>query len=356
MNKIKILMIAVAITLFSCEKDDFVEQIDLKAASFDKILNINDSCVSVNKIIQTNDLGYLLIGGVSSPTSSPSAYVEDYLVKLDKYGSIQWKTKYTDHFSDDGFIDGFETSDQNFLIYSRRGLEPGSLPSLVEVSKSGIINHITEMDIDFYAKSIFNLNSGQVLLFGLYFGNTAIQVVNTSGAIISVTEFDSPAKPTDMIKLGSGNFVYIGGLYTGDGNNLNQITPSGNVVWGKSYKGYKLAPTSDNGFMAHTEISKYESKLIKFNTNGEEQWTVNYDNIHPNSYYDNVYFAAEINSGNILYTYGSYYQFSYYFNIKILDSEGNQLKEETLDVAYDTEYAIERTRDNGLIMTMLGKN
>jgi hypothetical protein len=31
-----------------------------------------------------------------------------------------------------------------------------------------------------------------------------------------------------------------------------------------------------------------------------------------------------------------------YFNIKILDSEGNQLKEETMDVEYDIEYAIEK--------------
>lgn len=194
-----------------------------------------------NSVIQTADLGYLLVGYTSSNSSGVDA--DGWVIKTDSYGNEQWNRTYGGTLAD-FFYCVVETTD-GYAILGTINADPhghGQYNSLVKIDK--------------YGETQWQKDYGGV---GFY-----------------------------LVATGDGGFAITGiaGAYGGGCDVLLVRTDSyGNKQWDRTYGfddwdyGFCLVQTGDRGFAITGYTGPFDYKggsydvlLVKTDSDGNEQW------------------------------------------------------------------------------------
>ena len=269
-------------------------------------------------IEQTEDGGYIITGW----TSAFGGIEDAYLLKLNKFGDMEWSNHWGGQTLDNGqFVQ--QTMDKGFIVigqtYSFGG--GGSDLWLIRTDSSG--------------KTIWDKT----------FGNFE----NDIGYCVRETD--------------DGGFITIGGLAFSAGAITNvwiqKINSSGNLIWSKTYArnqyniGYSIAQTSDGNFIAAAfttdPISHNDFWLMKLNSNGDTLWTKTF----PESLTDVPFDIEETNDkGFILagYTQSFGTGSTDFFLIKV-DSLGNEMWNRTYGGALEEEaHSVKQAIDGGYVI------
>ncbi len=231
----------------------------------------NDQAFS---IIQTNDGGYFISGIIDVTASEGNGNDRaakrkhaggDYWgLKLDSNGNKIWRRFFGGSFTDTAF-DAIETVDNGFIIIGTSDSED------VDISNN-------KGSYDYWAVKV-NVNGDMV--WEKSYGGSQIDEARS------------------IVKTFDGNYLIVGNSRSNDGDISNpkgaadvwliKISPTGNLIWEKSYGGSSfdsaehITPTQDGGFII-TGNSRSEDQdlitnegqndiwVIKINNSGELQW------------------------------------------------------------------------------------
>lgn len=249
-------------------------------------------------IIQTQDLGYIIIGVLDVTASNGAGNVNrnnnkhaggDYwALKLDASGDLQWSRYFGGNFSDTPF-GVVETQDNAYIIAGSSDSEDTDISSNIGT-------------YDFWLVKISNTGD---LIWEKSFGGTEI---DEARAITTSAD---------------GNFIIAGDTRSNDGNIANnngaadlwliKIDTNGNLLWEKTYGGTSfdvaraIHKTQDNGFLlagssrsndgdVTENKGQNDAWIIKVDTDGHLQW----QNTFGGSNIDFAYSIAELNDGSII--------------------------------------------------------
>lgn len=226
------------------------------------------------KIIQTNDSGYALIGfnrSADNDVTENAGFQDVWLLKLDALGNIVWQKSFGFSGTDQGFS-VLQTSDSGYLI-----------SGILDVTASGGQGNkrLKHAGGDYWA---LKLDQNGNLLWRNYFGgtntDTCYDAIETNDGYVLIGSSDS----NDVdINNNKGSYDYW----------MVKIDLMGQLVWEKSLGGneietaYQILNTSDGNFIlvGETRSSDQDVSLqnggadawiIKLNPNGGILWERSY--------------------------------------------------------------------------------
>jgi hypothetical protein len=281
---------------------------------------------NIGNISKTNDGGYIIIGTTGSNDipgfhSGNVGTIDIFVVKLDSFGTIEWKKCYGGSLSDQGF-DIIQTSDGGYMFsgttYSFNGDLDGFFTTgysscwIVKINSLGTIDWQKRIggNGEERAKSIKQLSDGGYVFtgyttstndtFSTNHGNYDILVVRTdnTGNLVWQKCFGGTNNETsENIQLtNDGGFIIAGTSNSNDGNLtfnnggndfwILKLDTIGNLEWQKSIgtSGQDTATyiqqTSDNNFVVSGIINKFQNEttnigdayIVKLDVNGNEIW------------------------------------------------------------------------------------
>ncbi len=218
-------------------------------------------------MIITNDGGFFITGildvsasggaGNTKNASSKHAGGDYWALKLDSQGTIEWSKYYGGSFTDSPF-DAIQTNDGEYIIV-------GSSDS----DDVDITNNIG--DYDFW---VIKISNSGAIIWEKNFGGTQID------------------EARGIVDSGDGNFLIIGDTRSSDiqiSNNkgaadlwLIKITPSGNLIWEKTFggssfdAGRSISKTNNNNFIISGSSRSTDGNLS--NNNGRnDAWILKVD-------------------------------------------------------------------------------
>ncbi|MCU0643546.1 MAG: choice-of-anchor D domain-containing protein, partial [bacterium] len=253
-------------------------------------------------IRETADGGYIIAGGT---TLIDADYSDASLIKIDKYGQMEWSQTYGDEDWSEGFAEVLITPDGGYLaVGSHSYTEQLGEPDIYLVKTDAAGNLIWEKS---YGKSAFKADNASEIIQAtdggyIIAGSTITNVSNDaylikiddSGNIIwekiyggTGGENAASIKPT-----GDGSYIFVGSTstnYTGALGDFDfylvKIDATGNIIWEKHYGGTdwdqagNVLITNDSGYLisgwtASPEFGAVARDvfLVKFDAAGNKQW------------------------------------------------------------------------------------
>jgi len=289
-----------------------------------------------SSVQQTSDGGYIITGGINSYETVRhdhidggyyygNRWVDVYLIKTDSDGNTVWEKTFGGYGEDTG-NSVQQTSDGGYIIAGNKAFYYGA------------------GWVDVY---LIKTDSEGNTLWGKTFGGSAADF----GSSVQQTSDGGYIIAGDTDPNGSGEYdVY-----------LIKTDSDGNSVWEKTFGGsdydggYCVQQTSDGGYIiAGTTESRgaggYDVYLIKTDSDGNTLWEKTFggkDN-------DIGSFVQQIPNGGYIITGGtnSYGAGGYDVYLIKTDSDGKTVWEKTFGGNdYDTGYSVQRTTDDGYIIT-----
>ena len=231
----------------------------------------------LEKTIQTNDGGYLILGSTSYNEDGASISYELWLLKIDTRGNLDWNKTFGG-LGDGGAEDILSTSDKGYLILG--------------------VKTTSEENIDLW---LIKIDASGNLDWNKTFGGENYEY------------------PTQVLETNDGGYLILGNTHSENNSNIWLIKTdrSGNLDWNKTFGGSsseeqkQVLETSDGGYLilGHTDsygAGETDIWLLKTNSNGELDWnkTVGGEN------YEYPTQVLETNDGEYLilgytYSYGA---------------------------------------------------
>lgn len=249
-------------------------------------------------IIQTADSGYFISGildvtasggdGNDRSTKRKHAGGDYWGLKLDSNGDKIWRRYFGGTFTDTAF-DAIETNDNGFIIIGSSDSED------VDISNN-------KGTYDYW---VVKVNSNGDMVWEESYGGTQID------------------EAKGIVKTSDGNYLIVGNSRSNDGDISNskgaadvwliKISPSGDLIWEKSYGGSSfdsaehITPTQDGGYII-TGNSRSEDKDLKNNEGQNDIWILKINNSGNlewqksigGSNIDLAYSAIELNDESII--------------------------------------------------------
>lgn len=370
MTKIKtfLFIIGVLLLICSCNDDDVnsteetiaetseettEETTTLSTEEFQYFHTTPDSLFQINRIAQLNDNSYVLAGGVN--IIGGAEFTQNAIIKLDKYGVREWTNIMPNSITPKG-LEGFFIQGNNFVGYRSSRYSEGDEPSLINFDQSG--NPIYEIPIknSVVGHDIVKVEGGY--LVSSDHNDFELQKVTENGEVDwTVTVGDRGGK--SISKLFDGNYITIGGsTFTAQGNFLHKVTPTGELLWSKQYKGMKIHALPDNGFVAFTGPIE-GLKLIRFDEDGNVLWEKSIPNASnyssSNGQGVNIF---NYNMDYIVYTILTVDEsFKYGLEISVIDLNGVLVNKKTIS-NFERFHDITtlKTNDDGIIIVRTGQD
>lgn len=250
------------------------------------------------KITQTNDNGFVLVGG-------------PFVIKLSNNGDVLWD-KRIDTYLDLSYTflstigqlkSVVEDVDGNIYVVGGRGSENPNVKEqgvLTKINSSG--NILWEKTYEPSRRNYFNdiiiENTGKLLILGSTETNDATSTqeeqidfwvlnVDHEGNIIWENTYGDSGYdfPSQIILKQEGNYVFAGyswGAYDIGSGRIFEIDTEGNEVWKNTNElssTFSIAETQDNGLITtgHVDFGSYGALgIFKFNSSGNLEWKQNF--------------------------------------------------------------------------------
>lgn len=210
---------------------------------------------SASDAVETDDGGYLIIGGTSSYGAGNN---DAYLAKYDKDGNQVWTKTYGGQY-DDGASMIIKSSDGNYII-----------GGTTEITSGGEGKDAWIIKIDGSGNKIWDKN------YGGEGGQGCSQIINTS----------------------DNGFIFVGSTQIGEQTNYDiyvvKLETSGTVQWSKKIdagnweQGASIAQLSDDSYiiggLAVTESTAQDAYLLKLSSDGTKQWDKRFGGEHNDSF------------------------------------------------------------------------
>ena len=340
-------------------------------------------------IRQTSDGGYIVVGSAQSYDWEMSASSYVLMIKIDAAGEVQWNKL----FPGLGLAMGYsfvETNDSGFIITGITADSETYSSSLLLLKTDGNGNQLWQKTItvgdNCFGYSLQNTSDGGYIITGASydysFYNLCILLVKTdaNGNLQWNQTFDAGEYDVGLSvqQTNDGGFILAGHTlsYSSDDISSKSIliktSSNGTQEWNKTigignetYL-YSLALTADNKYIATGYTATYDdfnspfsTLLIKIDDDGNEEWN---KTIGP-FYSGGASIQRTADNGFIItgvqynvdfmaldVDYSSY-NLADVFLVKV-DEAGNEQWNETYDVdMYDIALFVQQTKDNGYIIT-----
>ncbi|MBZ0203815.1 MAG: T9SS type A sorting domain-containing protein [Ignavibacteria bacterium] len=336
-----------------------------QSITWQKVLNNNYG--SGQKIQQTNDLGYIVVGNERVNNQN-----KIYLVKLDYLGNVTWtkiigigenQGNWVEQTTDGGYIIGGAT-DSNFFSMRAYLLKTDSFGD-VQWQK---LYQNSDLDQCYCVKQ--TAEGGYILACRTTpgpAGDNAIMFIKTDAYGNSQWQkiYSSPGNQVFASELAILNYGYITVGRFIDGDNIDvyaiKLKPDGDSLWAKKYggsnidDGHSIDKIGLTGFMiagysmSFNVSNKSESYLCRIDTNGNQIWQRTYSNIGVENsntvrFLDGKGFVL----GGISDSLGN---LVYKAKIRMFDLNGNPILETSYLPSPDYAFfnSMELTNDNGFI-------
>jgi hypothetical protein len=270
--------------------------------------------ISGSRLIQTSDGGFLVLGtnatfqeGANSWDTDIFVNKQSILVKTDSSGNMVWQRAFVVEGLQPNLFDVIETNDGGFLtIGGIISIDSGGFQTLG--SKYCVIklnNNGDELWSQTYAEqlpkisegvqSVFETNEGNYVLLGRYrydwdyhfFWHNWFVKIDSTGRLLVNGSIPVGAMSVSPIT-DKEYIVFSEWQATGGGSKfgLAKIDSNGNLIWGQTYNqtGANSAyencgiKTNDSGFLLGGELNNY-GWLIKTNSEGVAQWNKTYSGL-----------------------------------------------------------------------------
>ncbi|QCX34161.1 Ig-like domain-containing protein [Caloramator sp. E03] len=227
-------------------------------------------------LIQTEDGGCVILGHTGSDTGDfkglrKGYYTDAFIMKIDKYGSIKWKSLFGGN-KEDFFYSIAKDNNNDYIVAGSSYSTDGDLKGLNKGIEDAVLAKYS--------------NSGTLLW----------------KRIIGGSNYDFF---TSVAVLNDGNYVAVGQTLSTDKDlsNLNiqrsdalivKVSQNGEILWKKTFCGdiyeifYSVCPTSDGGFIAVGSSNSdtydmsgikdcyynqsYDAIIVKYDKDGNIQW------------------------------------------------------------------------------------
>ena len=366
MTKIKTFtfLIVVIFLISSCNEDDIesTEETTEETTEEPEIISSEefqhyhitpDSLFQINRIVELNDNSFALAGGVT--ITGGTEFTQNVIIKIDEIGIREWTSVMANSVTPNG-LEGLFIQGNNFTGYRSSSYSDRDEPSLINFNENG--NAINEIPIEnsVLGHDILKVEDGYLVTSD--HNDFELQKLTENGMVDwTVTIGDKGGK--SLSKLPDGNYITIGGsTYSAQGDFLHKVTPTGDLLWSKPYKGMKIHALPDNGFVAFT--GQIEGlKLIRFDENGTMIWEKSIPNASNYSSsdgqgvnifnYDMDYIVYTILTVDDSYNYG--------MEISVFDINGVLVNSNTIN-GFERFHDVTTlsTNDNGILIVRTGQD
>ena len=273
-----------------------------------------------NKIIQTNDGGYICAGYSNSNNGdvvNPEMIIKGWILKIDSLGSVEWSKCYGDTIQNK-FFDIIATNDGGYFISGKKYISEFNVANLwfLKINEIGTVEW--ELEYGCYYEEINNFNQlsdgsfigvGQTAdsLSHLFIG--LVLKISESGVLDWVQQGTNYWGQYTSVEVVSDSSFVIGGYGNNDANNtqdflLLKMSNEGNIIGEQYYGGinteklYSFQQTSDQGYILTGITSSdwtgyhggYDLWIVKLSPEtgiSENNQIINFQ-IYPNPTQDNL--------------------------------------------------------------------
>ena len=297
-------------------------------------------------IQQTNDGGFIVAGYTDSFYDNDD---DMWVLKLDKYGKVQWQKTFGAKYADDQANAIQQTSDGGFIIAGIAAFAPGNYflddkPVFPDVGGS----------YDFWVLKLDK--NGDIQWQRFYGGSSGDEAFSiqqtTDGGYIVAGHTDFLGSETDTFGAGASDFWVL------------KLDENGDIQWQKTYGGsgfdeaYAIQQTTDGGFIVAGNTSTFGAGnkdiwILKLDTNGDIQWQKTYGG-DSYEYIDGANPIQQTTDGGFIVagntiTFGAGNEDIW---ILKLDTNGDIQWQKTYGGEYsDVGSSIQQTTDGGFIVT-----
>lgn len=245
--------------------------------------------------------GYIYVTGYSA-----AEFLSDFAtIKYDSAGTLMWVARYDGPLHEDDGAVSIDIDDAGNVYAGGYTIGSSGLPDYAAVKYDNNGNELWSQTYDGPAHSLDmvsvikadNLGNSYVTGHSFespYYGFCLIKY-NSSGQQIWIKRHlgsHNLGAFTGNIKLDAGGNVYISGADINTAMNMDgcimKYDSSGNMLWKKTYNGpgsgddifFQMSLDEDNIYVTGTSIGLGSNRnycILKFNENGQEQWTARYD-------------------------------------------------------------------------------
>lgn len=272
-----------------------------------------------NKIIQTNDGGYICSGYSNSNDGdviNPEMINKGWLLKIDSLGSVEWSKCYGDTL-ESKFYDIIQTNDGGYLLTGKKYYNDFNVPNIIiKINNNGDIYWQLEYGSSFEKiYSIKQLSDGSYIGVGqtvdsisTFFIGLVLKISN-SGVLDWVQQGTNYWGCYTSVEVVTDSSFVIGGYGNNNANSstdflLLKMSNEGNIIWEQYYGGinteklYSFQQTSDQGYILTGITSSdwtgyhggYDLWIVKLSPEtgiSENNQIINFQ-IYPNPTQDNL--------------------------------------------------------------------
>ncbi|MBQ7790102.1 MAG: hypothetical protein IJ399_02440 [Bacilli bacterium] len=312
----------------------------------------------ITSSLPTDDGGYIMVGYSDSPQldgMTNLGYEDAIIVKYDENGTVEWKNIYGGE-DDDKFTSVALTQDGGYLAVGETispnitGMKEFETYSGIMVKYNSIGEVVWQKYWDYEFSDHFNeiiaLPEGEFVIVGYTDSfpptpdssdyQAVILKIKDDGEIVWQKTFNYSGDDSfeSVIATNDNGFVVLGTSDSNDIEGLNsngetdgiiiKYNENGEIVWKKNWGGnnyenfYNISPTSDSGFVIvgdsfssniegiTNEEENNKAVIIKYNKDGEIQWSKSYHGNNNHSFNDvlitpgdNIIVVGTFDSDNI---------------------------------------------------------
>ena len=277
--------------IFVNEQPVLVKTDSLGNVQWQKTFQVEGLTPTLNNIAQTNDGGYVAVGGITSPDQIVpfTPYSRFCLIKLDFKGNVNWTQTYpgpplisnlsdTSLATNDAFNSVFQTENSDYILFGQwniawdyHGVAHGYIVKTDEAGNAffnasvsvGEASNMVQVSDGYVFFSTRQASGGgdQFMLVKTDFSGGTLWSVNYQG--IATSAYETCGIPTN-----DGGYLLGGSLVSPDQGWLVKTDAEGNMLWNKTYGETttinSIAQTQDGGFAVSGDIT-----YINPNDNGK---------------------------------------------------------------------------------------
>jgi hypothetical protein len=272
-------------------------------------------------VIETNDEGFLTVGGIQSIDNGIIKSSKYCAIKLDNNGNELWSQTYPAQLSEiiDGFQSVFETNDENYVLLGTWRYEWDyhgfSHNWFAKIDASGKLLLNTSIPVS-GAISISPIDNEEYVVFSEWQatgGGSTFELakIDSNGNLIWRQRYNQTGAISAYEHCGimtiDGGFL-LGGQLIGIGGWLIKTNSEGNAIWNKTYSGsIQSAIQTLNG----DYVIGGGGWLAKLDNNGRIEAQVNFSESAMKDYYSTVKQVLETDNGYVFVgTFDETYQAS----------------------------------------------
>lgn len=307
-------------------------------------------------VIELIDKGYLMVGRKQVEASGSMFLIyQTYLIKLDRFGNIEWQKiigdsifgNYSNAVTEDPFGNIYLPISPAHLIKMN---STGTILWDRDYSSTNILSFVGISFVDNY-KNLMLVGSNEVSTTN----TSSLTKIDSSGNLIWTKAYYDSIPSLYAYSSYRNCYLFLDDYYFLSGNiGLNgfiiKTDTSGNRIWTKIYTQSQyimsIAQNSDNTFIATGSGRNFYTYCLKFDSSGDTIWTKNYNPVSFGIFkiaktFNFNYVIGTIAGGN-------------FTRIGIIDSSGNVLS------IYENTYSqnvlmsqenLNPTSDSGLVLT-----